>query len=749
MENSEPRRATADEPTVSPDSPGHTDSETAERILRAAFELFRDHGVRATTTRTIAQAAGVNEVTIFRKYKSKDGILQAITERAMVEFRSNLGRLDPQADPRETLMDLLRATRATLQKNVDWFRIVLRNVHEYPVLAEIIAQLREPSHQTVIQYIQTQMDLGRMRRANPVSVVELMFGPLMFLEVLGQEKHMHIVPADLDCEDYARLHIEMVINTCVGPDLKSAKPQAVRHRHRRPSLSGLALAAGLLLSTAAPLSAAAAPTKKAAPKPTPELRPPYPVDDYLQQVLSSNEAVAGARAAAAAAEARAYEGSLPYQPLLTAQYTHLDDQKPPTSKFMVPDGKMIDDLTVGVGMRTRYGTEGRFVHQLTHTKLDFPMDEVNLGGGPVPIDSVIPTDVFDHATYLEVSQPLVRNWAGREFNAIETASFQRAKAQGKQEEFYVRMALVDAEARYWKLALARGVVFVRQGMLKRAEEFRTYIRGRLRKGLAEQTEMMQAESQVKLRSLELRGAIDDEQAAARAFNMSRGRTNDAAVTETVVLPPVDEVLALTIPPRADSREDIEAAREGVEAARLAAAATGEKFRPQVDVFGRVGFNGRDKAYGESLGESFYQDPTWMLGFKVLFGFDLANARTVRRGYLDEADASAMKAAQYQYNFEAEYADAARKMQENKDRLLLALELEEYQLAKLNNERARLRQGISTTYQVVQFEGEYVGAVLNRVYTQSQILFYLAQMRAYSEMPAYARTAGATSHQDAP
>lgn len=128
----------------------------------------------------------------------------------------------------------------------------------------------------------------------------------------------------------------------------------------------------------------------------------------------------------------------------------------------------------------------------------------------------------------------------------------------------------------------------------------------------------------------------------------------------------------------------------------------------------------------------------MLGFKVLFGFDLANARTVRRGYIEEAESSDLKATQMQRDFEAEYDSAVRRVQENKDRLLLAVELEEYQYSKLNAERARLRQGISTTYQVVQFEAEYVGAVLNRVYAQSQIMLYMAQLRAYTEMPAYAQ-----------
>ena len=46
-------------------------SETAERILRAFLKLTAERGIEATTTRALAEEAGVNEVTIFRNFKDK------------------------------------------------------------------------------------------------------------------------------------------------------------------------------------------------------------------------------------------------------------------------------------------------------------------------------------------------------------------------------------------------------------------------------------------------------------------------------------------------------------------------------------------------------------------------------------------------------------------------------------------------------------------------------------------------------
>lgn len=58
---------------------GSTETET--RILDAARRLFAERGYVATTTRAIAREAGVNEVTLFRRFSNKAGLLQALGAR--------------------------------------------------------------------------------------------------------------------------------------------------------------------------------------------------------------------------------------------------------------------------------------------------------------------------------------------------------------------------------------------------------------------------------------------------------------------------------------------------------------------------------------------------------------------------------------------------------------------------------------------------------------------------------------------
>jgi AcrR family transcriptional regulator len=57
------------------------DRSTGDRILDAALELLYERGYEGTTTRAISESAGVNEVTLFRKFGSKRDLFFAVIDR--------------------------------------------------------------------------------------------------------------------------------------------------------------------------------------------------------------------------------------------------------------------------------------------------------------------------------------------------------------------------------------------------------------------------------------------------------------------------------------------------------------------------------------------------------------------------------------------------------------------------------------------------------------------------------------------
>ncbi len=70
--------------------------ETRARILNATREIFERNGTRGTTTREVAERAGVNEATLFRHFGSKAALIGAMREQSCgVEgYRSIVNTLD-------------------------------------------------------------------------------------------------------------------------------------------------------------------------------------------------------------------------------------------------------------------------------------------------------------------------------------------------------------------------------------------------------------------------------------------------------------------------------------------------------------------------------------------------------------------------------------------------------------------------------------------------------------------------------
>ena len=108
--------------------------DTRETILDAAARVFSQHGFRGSTTRRIAEAASVNEVTIFRYFGSKAALLQEAVKGLAVGSGEDLlpdEPMDPLAE--------LTLWSATLVENLTGCSSVIRKcfgeLEERPELA--------------------------------------------------------------------------------------------------------------------------------------------------------------------------------------------------------------------------------------------------------------------------------------------------------------------------------------------------------------------------------------------------------------------------------------------------------------------------------------------------------------------------------------------------------------------------------------------------------------------------------------
>lgn len=53
---------------------------TKESIMEATLKMLAQNGIKGSTTRQLAEAAGINEATIFKKFKSKENLIHTTLE---------------------------------------------------------------------------------------------------------------------------------------------------------------------------------------------------------------------------------------------------------------------------------------------------------------------------------------------------------------------------------------------------------------------------------------------------------------------------------------------------------------------------------------------------------------------------------------------------------------------------------------------------------------------------------------------
>lgn len=65
---------------------------TEQKFLDAALEIFAEKGYKGATTRLIAQKAGFSELTLFRKFKSKENLFNKVLTQNVAKVKESVAK---------------------------------------------------------------------------------------------------------------------------------------------------------------------------------------------------------------------------------------------------------------------------------------------------------------------------------------------------------------------------------------------------------------------------------------------------------------------------------------------------------------------------------------------------------------------------------------------------------------------------------------------------------------------------------
>ncbi len=169
-----------------------------QRVFETVIRLWVDQGYAGTTTKQIAQLAGVNEATLFRRYGGKAELVVLAIRRPLrnVPLRTLTATGDVEADLRNIVSSYLETNRQVGAI----FPLLLVEASRHPELRPALDVAWE-NVGYVIRTIEHHQARGNLQKENPLTTLAALVGPLFVVGMLGKA---HPDPPMIDVEGHVR-----------------------------------------------------------------------------------------------------------------------------------------------------------------------------------------------------------------------------------------------------------------------------------------------------------------------------------------------------------------------------------------------------------------------------------------------------------------------------------------------------------------------------------------------------------------
>jgi AcrR family transcriptional regulator len=158
-----------------------TTADTKCTLMAVTARLFAAFGWRGTTTRRVAEAAGVNEVTVFRHFGSKEALLKEAI--AWSSAQDQFPRLpEVPGDLRAELVTWARGMHAIVVRKRAMIRTCLAEFEEHPELAHVACDGPMGAMQDAVRYLTAARAAGRLTAPGPVGAPMVMLMHSIFME---------------------------------------------------------------------------------------------------------------------------------------------------------------------------------------------------------------------------------------------------------------------------------------------------------------------------------------------------------------------------------------------------------------------------------------------------------------------------------------------------------------------------------------------------------------------------------------
>lgn len=147
-----------------------------EQILESTLDVILEHGYEGATTRLIAAAADVNEVTLFRRFGTKDNLVLLAVKQELVSFHQ--AHITYTADLSADLERIVSFYDSLFGKRARFIPLIISEVPRRPVLRAGLQELAA-TMQELAAIISQYQDARQLRLAPPLHILMTLLAPVL------------------------------------------------------------------------------------------------------------------------------------------------------------------------------------------------------------------------------------------------------------------------------------------------------------------------------------------------------------------------------------------------------------------------------------------------------------------------------------------------------------------------------------------------------------------------------------------
>jgi len=186
---------------------------TRQRLLDAATATLNRVGIQGATTREIARQAGVNEVTLFRHFKSKEQLLRAVLQRGLA---AEAAILDEHSSWKESLERYARHYYSLWDKNKDFAGAFLAEGYLWPKsMQAMIADVISPVRERLVSILADAQKAGVVRSGLNIECALDAFKNALYARLLLQGAYL---PRNYSNDAYKSAVIEIFVRGMEAPN---------------------------------------------------------------------------------------------------------------------------------------------------------------------------------------------------------------------------------------------------------------------------------------------------------------------------------------------------------------------------------------------------------------------------------------------------------------------------------------------------------------------------------------------------